>query len=58
MKAVCYLSVKFTKLTVLNLGKSDPWEAGSIVIKIVLKVLYCYVNIVLNQKFFKGPNIC
>ena len=36
MKAVIYILVKFPKLTVLNLTKLGPWEAGSIVKKVLL----------------------
>ena len=39
MKAVGNLLAKYLKLTVLNLAKLGPWEAGSI-IKDIVKVSY------------------
>ena len=57
MKAVCYLSVKFPKQTVLNLTKLGFWDSGSI-IKIIVKVLYHLGNIgiVLYHDHFGGAN--
>ena len=44
MKAMCYLLLKFPKLTGLTSTKLGPWEAGSI-IRNIFKVLYHQGNI-------------
>ena len=60
MKAVCYLLVKFAKMTLQNLTKFGPWEAGSIVknslcrINKEMSISYCIVTILKVKK--KSPN--
>ena len=45
-KAVYFLSVKFTNLTVLNLTKLGPLETGSI-LKILLRYIFVVKEILL-----------